>query len=291
MNLNKLNKDQLINKIKDQENKSSGNHIIKDIHNLYNILKGLFLKLTLLTLIIKYFKKYKFIRKILFFFNSIILSLFGISVLDIYDSNLVLNLIEWIRSTHLYKILIEILENKVEKIETKLEKIETKVEKIESSTNIMRTNNQISTGIEKSNESNQNNNRWFNKEEIINKYTIFITLFLLTGLSWFFWEDLNFFLSSRKPDLGGNTPNLNENISDLLDCNEEYQKYFKEKSTNEELYDLEIIRNQTNGKTIDYSDVENYKWDETSDGATTPKADFHKLPSNEKLMIPISKDN
>jgi len=117
MNLNKLKKDQLINKIKDQENirSSSWSQIITDIQNLLNGLKGLFLKLTLLTLIIKYFKKYKFVRKVLFFFNWIILSLFGISILDIYDSNLVLYLIEWIRSTHLYKILMEILENKTEK--------------------------------------------------------------------------------------------------------------------------------------------------------------------------------
>jgi hypothetical protein len=40
---------------------SFGNQIIKDIPNLFNRLKGLFLKLTLLTLIFKFFKKYKFI--------------------------------------------------------------------------------------------------------------------------------------------------------------------------------------------------------------------------------------
>jgi hypothetical protein len=71
MNLNKLNKDQLINKIKDQENiKSSfGVQIIKVAQNFFSGLKGLFLKLTLLTLIIKYFKKYKLIRKVLLFSN------------------------------------------------------------------------------------------------------------------------------------------------------------------------------------------------------------------------------
>ena len=50
--------------------------------------------------------KYKFVRKVLLFFSWIILSLFWISVLDIYDTNLVSNSIEWIRSTHFYKILI-----------------------------------------------------------------------------------------------------------------------------------------------------------------------------------------
>jgi hypothetical protein len=55
----------------------------------------------MLTLIIKYFNKYKLIRKVLLSLNWINLSLFSISVVDIYDSNLISNIIEWIRSTHL----------------------------------------------------------------------------------------------------------------------------------------------------------------------------------------------
>jgi hypothetical protein len=76
----------------------------------------------MLTLIIKYFNKYKLIRKVLLFLNWINLSLFSIFVIDIYDSNLISNIIEWIRSTHLYKILIEILENKTDKLD-KVEKV------------------------------------------------------------------------------------------------------------------------------------------------------------------------
>jgi hypothetical protein len=37
---------------------------------------------------------------------------------------------------------------------------------------------------------------------------------------------------------------------------EEYKKYFKEIETNEELYDLDVIKSQDKGKAIDYSDVE-----------------------------------
>jgi hypothetical protein len=73
MNLNKLNKDQLINKIQDQENiitqKSYGNQILMSIKGLITGINGLILKFTLITLIIKYFKKYKFIRKVLLFCN------------------------------------------------------------------------------------------------------------------------------------------------------------------------------------------------------------------------------
>lgn len=71
MNLNKLNKDQLINKIKDQENiitpKSYRTQILMALKSLITGINGLILKFTLITLIIKYFKKYKFIRKVLLF--------------------------------------------------------------------------------------------------------------------------------------------------------------------------------------------------------------------------------
>jgi hypothetical protein len=40
---------------------------------------------------------------------------------------------------------------------------------------------------------------------------------------------------------------------------EEYEKYFKELETNNELYDLDVIRSQDKGKGIDYSEVENTK--------------------------------
>jgi len=202
MNLNKLNKDQLINKIQDQEKiitpKSYGTQILMALKSLITGINGLILKFTLITLIIKYFKKYKFIRKVLLFCNWIILSLFGISVLDIYDTNLVSYLIEWIRSTHLYKILIELLDNnqieKVDKTEVKINKIEIE----ENPSNILTTNNPISTRNETSIESNQNNIGQFNKPEIINeykKYILLISLFILGGLGWFFWDDLKPFLN------------------------------------------------------------------------------------------------
>ena len=302
MNLNKLNKDQLINKIKDQQNilisKSSGTQIIKDIISLFNGLKGLFLKLTLLSLLIKYFRKYKFIRKVLFFFNWIILSLFGISIIDIYDSNFALYLIEWIRSTHLYKILIEILEEKVEKIETKLEKIESKVDKIETEEetkqfqNNLRKNYSTTTENQMSNEENKNNPWWINKQEIddnYRKYIIIFSLLILSGLAWFYWDEIKQILPSinkKRPDLGGNEGNTIPNIKDFTEEYNHYFDYHKFIEANEELYELEQIKSQAKGKTVDYSEVQLEKWTESP---TTPKASSSKLP-NQSVMIPITKD-
>ena len=73
----------------------------------------------------------------------------------------------------------------------------------------------------------------------------------------------------------------------FLDYEDEYKEYFKEISTNEELYDLEQIRSQ-NKKTIDYIDVdvEKTKWE---DSAITPKASTSKFPETDRVMLPISK--
>lgn len=295
MNLNKLNKDQLINKIQDQENiitqKSYGNQILMSIKGLITGINGLILKFTLISLIIKYFKKYKFIRKVLLFCNWIILSLFGISVLDIYDTNLVSYSIEWIRSTHLYKILIELLDNnqieKVDKTEVKINKIEIE----ENPSSILTTNNPISTRNETSIESNQNNIGQFNKPEIINeykKYIILVSLLILAGLGWLFWDDVKPFLSShksKKPDSGSNNQNTTPDITDFREEYVEYFKEFKAIEVEEELYDLETIK--SSGINVDYSEVQLDKWIESP---TTPKAGPSKLPAKEVLMIPISKE-
>jgi hypothetical protein len=289
------------------------------------------MKLTLLSLIIKYFRKYKFIRKILLFFNWIILSLFGISIIDIYDSNFVLYLIESIRSSHLYKVLIEILENKVDNIENKVDNIENKVKIIENKVEKSREfqKNTISEGSIKKANGIQKEINWSNRqinrnivEEINNnpeslrkeyiptenqlednndkinykRYFLIGSIIILSGLTWFFWDDIKPFLNlnyfkKRKPDNSSPSDNTNNSIPDIKDYNEEYSKYFKEIEVNEELYDLEQIRSQNESKPVDYSDVEIEKW---TDSPTTPKASSSKLPSkltsNEKIMIPITKE-
>jgi hypothetical protein len=42
----------------------------------------------------------------------------------------------------------------------------------------------------------------------------------------------------------------------FLDPQEEYRRYFREIDSNQELYDLDVIKSQNKGKVIDYSDIE-----------------------------------
>ena len=81
-NLNKFTKAELINKFKRLDDKNSSHTNKIGLVELVLQLKSWLVKLTIITLIIKYFKKYTFISKILRFSNWIILSIFGISLVD-----------------------------------------------------------------------------------------------------------------------------------------------------------------------------------------------------------------
>ena len=92
--------------------------------------------------------------------------------------------------------------------------------------------------------------------------------------------------SALRPDLGGNEGNTIPNIKDFTEEYNHYFDYHKFIETNEELYELEQIKSQDKGKTVDYSEVQLEKWTESP---TTPKASSSKLP-NQSVMIPITKD-
>jgi hypothetical protein len=71
MNLNKYTKQELINKIKNTNKEKSQNSLLAQIKsyfsqiiNLFQVLKHLILKLTLISLIINLFKNYRLFRKI-----------------------------------------------------------------------------------------------------------------------------------------------------------------------------------------------------------------------------------
>lgn len=86
MNLNKYTKAELISKLKRLDAKNSSNSTTQiKLVELLTLLKSWVMKLTIITLIFKYFKKYTFITKMLRFFNWIILTIFGFSVVDNFN--------------------------------------------------------------------------------------------------------------------------------------------------------------------------------------------------------------
>jgi hypothetical protein len=127
---------------------------------------------------------------------------------------------------------------------------------------------------------------WNEKENWfwLNKY-IWIGLSIVSlGLICFYWDNISELFNNIKPDDDDGSNTTETPI--FTSHEEEYKQYFKEIERNEELYDLDVIRSQAKEKGIDYSDVENTKWE---DSPTTPKASSSNLPERHVVMIPISK--
>jgi hypothetical protein len=98
MNLNKLTKAELMLKLKKIQEKSNNNNLLAKLL-LFNSLIN---KITLIALLIKTFRKYSMLRKVFMFLNMIIVSIFGISLMDIYGLTFLASIIETIRSTYIY---------------------------------------------------------------------------------------------------------------------------------------------------------------------------------------------
>lgn len=258
--------------------------------------KSLITKITLFTILIKYFRKIRIIKFIFRIINYFFLSTFGIFISDIYGFKEIIAEIEYywmkyvnfIHENKIYKSLIKIINLVIDIDETKSEVIKdnSKIDENKSESKIINSelpsserelknekivHDKTSGGDEKEN--------WFE----LNKYFWIGLSVICLSLTYFYWDSIIGLIKNVDPEDGSTPPNS----PDFINHEEEYKKYFKEKSTNEELYDLEVINDQNKQKGIEYIDVENTKWE---DSPTTPKASSSKLPlSKPGVMLPISK--
>lgn len=220
MNFNKLTKQQLIQQIESikTENKNNNNKksLIQRFLEFWIFYKNLFFKITIVALIIKIFRKYSILKKIWRILNTLVMSIFGISMFDIYGFDIFYNLfkeinfifsniIDYLSNTHFYLILKNLFNLK--KVEDEFPSKSNKNENgslgsINTASNeISNGNNEnktISSRIEKVNENNQNTP--FYKDG----YFIIGAILIIGGLLGYFW------FKSSKPDTGGNV-----NITDL----------------------------------------------------------------------------
>lgn len=301
---NKFTKTELISKLKNNKNeKITFKDFLKSYYSrLSNFIfkyKNLITKIALFTILIKYLRKFKFIKIIIRIINYILLGTMGIFISDIYGLQEIIAEIEYywmkyvnfIHESKIYKTLVKIFhlvndENKSEVIENKSEIIEDKSKVIEDKSKSKLNNSEIpSSGKELKNEKiihdktsrGDTKENWF---EINNYYWIALSIVSLT-LIYFYWDSIMELFKNVKPDDDGST--TTDSIV-FQSHEEEYKKYFKEQSLNEELYDLDVIKSQK-GKSIEYIDVENTKWEDSP----TPKASSSKLPETHGVMLPISK--
>jgi hypothetical protein len=276
-------------------------------------------KLTLFTIIIRYLRKMNMMKFIWSIINSVLLSTFGIILSDVYGFGDIfeyfkgywMEYVNFIHGTKFYKILVKIF-NELKESDVKSDKVSNpeinevfnKSEKVsdivenKESYDFPSSYQQIETEKirnVKSNWGNFENTKIKADSEINdspfykNKDLLILGLSIITlGLIYIYWDSIIESFKNVKPDLGKDEDGSNVTNSPVISTHqEEYQKYFKELETNEELYDLDVIRSQNNSKTVEYIDVENTKWE---DSPITPKASSSKLPKTSGVMLPISKN-
>lgn len=97
-NYNKYTKAELISKLQTKLEYTHQSFYSK-IVNLIITFKSIILKITLITFLITWFKKYSLIRKLWHLFSWIGSTLLGLSMIDIYA----FDFLNWIKDTNIYK--------------------------------------------------------------------------------------------------------------------------------------------------------------------------------------------
>lgn len=230
-NLKNYTKAELISKLnsvkQNTNNNNSKDSIFTIIMTFLLTIKSFLLKITLIALIIKIFRKYNIFRKIFTIINTILFSIFGFSLIDIYEieflSNFFNNILDLLTKFH----------NNILEIFGKKENIT-----IKNPSNTMRGIQQSTTGIQTGNESSNKIIERFTKiihkedniQEVIqedspyykNKYIIIAGLLLLSGITWYFYDDIrpvgssilawiNIFKSRPDPDSDPGDANVQVN--------------------------------------------------------------------------------
>lgn len=243
MNFNKFTKDQLINKLKRLENKNESNQntIIPQIKSYFSQIweliltfKTILMKLTLISLLINIFKKYKLFRRLWIIFNSIIMSIFGLNVIDglgiSWISNFVRevkfilsNIVDYFINTSMYKNLFGLLsedkpiENKT--INSKTIEIDTKETRAKSPIwveNMLKEKPSGSDWLKPT----EVNSEVIEETNNLKYYIIGGVLIIVSGLTWYYFPEIKdgffsawewFSSNPRRPDGtgGGETSNQN----------------------------------------------------------------------------------
>jgi len=192
-NLKNFTKAELINKLNTLKTDNSNNNSTNFMTFLL-VFKSFILKITLIALIIKIFKKYSIIRKLFTIINTILFSIFGISMIDIYEieslSKIFHKLIDLFSNFHTN--LLELFGKRGD-IPVKSPSIPMR--------GIQPETTGIQTGNDPSNRIIERFKQLINKDqdEIIqdentpyykNKYVILAGLLILSGITWYFYDDI-----------------------------------------------------------------------------------------------------
>jgi len=235
-NLNKFTKAELISKFKKLEiknsnvnNSNTNTTLFSKILDFILYFKTLIFKVTLISILIKWFKKYSLFNKIFRFANWIILSIFGISLIDNFPFDftkeiryILSGIITYFSNTHFYSFIASIFSTKEDtsKISIREKPMSWEDSRNESEIKQSKRNSKIS--------------EWLNPEPEVKgessnkKYYAIAALLILACLSWYYYDEIrtvtpaitNYFRRPRPGNDGigdGNTGMDRGNIQPSLD--------------------------------------------------------------------------
>jgi hypothetical protein len=199
MNWNKFTKAELIsklNKINKLESKNSNVNnsntaLFSRILDIISYFKRLIFKITLISIIIKTFKRYSLFTKVLRFANWIILTIFGISLIDNFNLDffkeiryVLAGIITYLSNTHFYSFMVSLFNHK--EVATNQISIREEPMNWESS----RNESQI-----KQDKRNSKISEWLSPESEVKpesdntKYYV-IAGMLIACIAWYYWGDI-----------------------------------------------------------------------------------------------------
>ena len=214
MNLKKYTKAELISKFKMLESKNGSktnpnsiwikiNSYFKQIWNLISTFKNLLFKLTLISLLIKIFNKYRIFLKLWKFLQTIVMSIFGISLLENFGIEHIqhlfneirfisANIVEYFSKTSFYNFLKELFSKKEDIPSSEptnkngsISSIKRKEERIIGESG---KNSKISEWIKP--EQSENKPEIKLEETSYKKYYIIATVVIISSLAYYYSDEI-----------------------------------------------------------------------------------------------------
>jgi len=323
MNLNKYTKAELKQKILDYKNESNKNSSINKINSyfsqvwdLFKLFKDILLKLTLISFILKILRKYSLFNRLWRILNTIVMTIFGISLLDNFGIEFISNFskeikfifsntIDYLTNTHFYKYLSKLFSTK-EIIENKdIEKQTSKPPRIHQENS--RNEENITKG-----ERNSKISEWLNQKEEIKSeikddssykyYFILASVLFASCLTWYYWNDIKSggtslfeWIKSFWPD---DDPNNNPNNNPREQLNRRANKNLKFKESVIPLDDnnvqssssvkLEDLKGKTKLTSPSLDDLVNRSQESWSEESSSTSSDETIKPLSENQLSDIS---
>jgi hypothetical protein len=234
--LNKYTKAELISKIKDSKKESKPNLVSNNINQIKSYFsqiwdlmltfKNILLKLTLISLLVNLSKKYKIFRKIWSVINSIVMSIFGLSIIDNFGFEFITKFLieiriitsvitDYLSNTQFYNYLVKLFnvrnQTQINTGLTEIQKVDnvTEIQKLDKVTEIQKLDSlrKSSEGIWTSSDNPHKVSSWLKgesseihekvegiKPESNNHYKKYIAIIggiiIVSSLSWDYSDEI-----------------------------------------------------------------------------------------------------